>query len=102
MEESQHSRTGTQGGEAISLCEEAIPLTLDWVWKYTPHIQKLRPVTGEAFEWMPMIEEIRNRLRQFRILLSYRQADRPLLETADKIREEVEELLENHCYLPEV
>ena len=82
--------------EAIPPCEEAISLSRDWVEKYTPHIQKLRPATSKAFEWMPMIEEIRNKLRQFRILLSYREADRSLLETADKIREEVEELLENH------
>ena len=96
------SGQGHQVLEAIPPCENAISLTQDWVEKYKPHIQKLRPATGKAFEWMPMIEEIRNRLRQFRTLLSYRQADRPLLETADKIREEVEELLENHCYLPEV
>ena len=91
---------GHQVLTAIPPCENAISLSHDWVQKYKPHIQKLRPATGEAFEWMPMIQEIRNRLRQFRILLSYRQADRPLLETADKIREEVEELLENHVYLP--
>ena len=93
---------GHQVLEAIPLCEEAISLTQDWVEKYKPYIQELKPATSKAFEWMPMIEEIRNRLRQFRTLLSYRQADRSLLETADKIREEVEELLENHCYLPEV
>lgn len=92
---------GHQVLEAIPLCENAISLSHDWVQKYKPHIQKLRPATSEAFEWMPMIEEIRNRLRQFRILLSYRQADQPLLETADKLREEVEDLLENHCYLPD-
>ena len=86
--------------EAISLCEEAIPLTLDWVRKYRPHIQVVRPATSEAFEWMPTIEEIRNRLRQFRILLSYRQTDQPLLEKADQIREDVENLLEKHIYLP--
>ena len=96
------SASGHQVLEAIPPCENAISLSHDWVQKYKPHIQKLRPATGEAFEWMPMIQEIRNRLRQFRTLLSYQQADRPLLETADKIREEVEELLENHCYLPEV
>lgn len=96
------SGQGHQVLEAIPPCEESISLTQDWVQKYTPHIQEFRPATSQTFEWMPMIEEIRNRLRQFRILLSYRQADRPLLETADKIREEVEELLENHCYLPEV
>ncbi|MXV73208.1 hypothetical protein F4Z99_02885 [Candidatus Poribacteria bacterium] len=93
---------GHQVLEAIPPCENAISLTQDWVEKYKPHIQELRPFTSKAFEWMPMIEEIRKKLRQFRILLSYRQADRPLLETADKIREEVEELLENHCYLLEV
>ena len=93
---------GHQVLEAIRPCEEAMSLTQDWVEKYKPHIQELKPATSKAFEWMPMIEEIRNRLRQFRMLLSYRQADRSLVETADKIREEVEELLENHCYLPEV
>lgn len=96
------SGQGHQVLEAITPCAEAIELSRDWLEKYKPHIQKLRPATGEAFEWMPMIEEIRNRLRQFRILLSYRQADRPLLETADKIREEVEGLLRNHFYPPEV
>lgn len=80
--------------EAISLCEEAIPLTLNWVRKYRPHIQVLRPTTREAFEWIPMIEEIRNRLRQFRTLLSYQQADQLLLETADQIREEVENFVD--------
>ena len=93
---------GHQVLEAITPCAKVIELSRDWLEKYKPHIQKLKPATGETFEWMPMIEEIRNKLRGFRILLSYRQADRPLLETADKIREEVEGLLENHCYLPEV
>ena len=93
---------GHQVLEAIPPCEEAISLTQDWVEKYKPYIRELKPATSGTFKWMPMVEEIRNRLRQFRMLLSYRQADRSLLETADKIREEVEELLENHCYLPEV
>ena len=88
--------------EVISLCEKSISLTQNWVQKCTSHIQTLTPATPESFEWKPMLEEIRNRLRQFRTLLSYRQTDQPLLETADKIRENVEELLENHCYLPEV
>ena len=82
--------------EVISLCEKSISLTQNWVQKWTSHIQTLTPATPGSFEWQLMLEEIRNRLRQFRMLFSYRQADRPLLETADKIREDVEELLENH------
>ena len=84
--------------KAIPPCEDAMLLSHDWVQKYKPHIQKLRPATGEAFKWMRMIEEIRNRLREFRILLSYRQADKSLLERANQIKAETVELLENYIY----
>ena len=91
---------GHQVLEAIIPCAEAIELSREWLEKYKPHIQKLKPATGDSFEWKPMIEEIRNRLRGFKILLSYQQADKPLLETADQIIAESVELLENHIYLP--
>ena len=86
--------------EAITLCAEAIELSRVWLKKYKPHIQKLKPATDDSFEWKPMIEEIRNRLRGFKILLSYWQADKPLLETSDQIIAESVELLEKHIYLP--
>ncbi len=85
---------------AITLCAEAIELSRDWLEKYKPNIQKLKPATGDSFEWKPMIEEIRNRLRGFKILLSYPQADKSLLEAADQIIAESVELLEKHIYLP--
>lgn len=91
---------GHQVLEAITLCAEAIELSRDWLENYKPHIQKLKPATGDSFEWKPMIEEIRNRLSGFKILLSYRQADKPLLETTDQIIAESVKLLEKHIYLP--
>ena len=88
--------------EAIRRCEEAISLTQDWVEKYKPHIQELKPDTGGAFRWRPMLEEIRNKSKEFRILLISHQAEKSLLESTDQIIAEAIELLENHIYLPEV
>ena len=86
-------------GEAISLCAEAIPLTLDWVQKYKPHIQQLKsPIDKDFTNWMTMIEEIKIKLCSSRKLLSYQQTDRPLLEKADEIREDVDVLLKRHFH----
>lgn len=90
----RHPRKSTHTAPIDDLCEEAISLARNWVEWYKPHIQKLNPADPiENNNWVPTTEGIRDTLCQFKRLLSSQQTDHPLLETVDKIREEVEELL---------
>ena len=101
-------RPGYQVLHAISFFEGSISLTQDWVEKYKSHIQEVNLVTekiGEADDWKDwkeMLEEIRNKLRHFRILLISQKVDESLLEKTDQIIAKIVELLENHIYPPKV
>ena len=95
--------TSTHTEPIDDLCEEAISLARNWVERYKPHIQNLNPADPiENNNWVPTTEGVKETLGKFKRLLSSQQTNHPLLETVDKIREEVKELLENYVYSPKV
>ena len=99
------TRSGKQSVPAVKFYEVAIPLSHNWVQKYKPYIQDLSPapsgLTNEAFEWKPLLEQIKNYwLPQFKSLVSSQEIEHPLLEGANRIITEINTLLENPIYLP--
>ena len=99
------TRSGQQPVRAVKFYEVAIPLSHNWVQKYKPYIQDLSPalsgLTNEAFEWKPLLEQIKNYwLPQFKSLVSSQEIEHPLLEGANRIITEINTLLEKHIYLP--
>ena len=101
------AKSGQQPRRAIRFYEVAIPLSNNWVQRYKPYIEDLSPVlspfTNEMFEWKPLLEQIKNYwLPQFQTLVRSQQIEHPLLERTDQLIAEIDELLDNHVYLPEV
>ena len=101
----------TQSGQpprrAMKFYEVAIPLSYNWVQRYKPYIEDLRPAASglmnEVFEWKPLLEQIQNYwLLQFKTLIKSQQIEHPLLKGVDQITSEIDELLENHIYPPKV
>ena len=101
------TRSGQQPVQAVKFYEVAIPLSHSWVQKYKQYVEDLSPVSlglmNEAFEWKPLLEQIKNYwLPQFQNLIKSQQIVHPLSEGVDQIISEIDELLENHIYPPKV
>ena len=101
------TKSGQQPLRSIKLYEVAIPLSNNWIQRYKSYIQDLSPVlsgfTNEMYEWKPLLEQIKNYwLPQFQTLIKSQQIEHPLLDGADYIISAIDELLENHIYLPKV
>ena len=101
------TESGQQPRRAIKFYEVAIPLSNNWVHRYKPYIEDLSPdlygITNEMFEWLPLLEQIMTFwLPQFKSLVKSQQIEHYLLEATDQIIAEINDLLENHIYLPKV